>query len=62
MRCFVEEYFKLHSTDYKKTLENLNWLGRIGPSEATLEMAHICQLEPRVGQEGYGRRTLKHLA
>ena len=47
----VEEYFKAHSTDYKRPLEMLHWdallhikklLGRLSVCEETLGMAHVC--------------------
>ena len=60
MRWFMEDYFKLHSADYKKTIRNLV-LGRLGASEVTLEMAHVCQLEPGVRQEGYSRENTEAL-
>ena len=34
-------------------------LGRLGASEVTLERANVCQLEPRVGQQGYGRENIE---
>ena len=44
----------------QKTIGNLT-LGCLGASEVIVEVADVCQLEPRVRQQGYGRKTLKHL-
>ena len=44
----------------EKNIGNLA-LGRLGASEVTLEMAHVSQLEPGVGQEGYGRENTEAL-
>ena len=40
----------------QKNIENLV-LGRFGVFEIALKVANVCQLEPRVGQEGYNRKN-----
>ena len=44
----------------QKTIGNLT-LGCLGSSEVIVEMADVCQLEPRVRQQGYGRENAEAL-
>ena len=54
LRWSVKEYFKAHSTDYRKTIGNIA-LGGLGAYKEALGMAHVCQLEPGVGQARHSR-------
>ena len=44
----------------QKTVGNLT-LGCLGASEVIVEVADVCQLEPRVRQQGYGRENIEAL-
>ena len=44
----------------QKTIGNLT-LECLGASEVIVEMADVCQLEPRVRQQGYGRENTEEL-
>ena len=60
LRWYVEEYFKAHSIDYKKTIGNIA-LGGLGAYEETLGMDHVCQLELGVGQARHNRENTEAL-
>ena len=44
----------------QKTVGNLT-LGCLGASEVIVEVADVCQLEPRARQQGYGRENIEAL-
>ena len=44
----------------QKTIGNLT-LGCLGASEVIVEVADVCQIEPRVQQQGYSRENIEAL-
>ena len=44
----------------QKTVGNLT-LGCLGASKVIVEVADVCQLEPQVRQQGYGRENIEAL-
>ena len=60
MRWFVEEYFKLHSTDYKKPLEISHWdaLERL---KSLLKWPMSASLSLESDKKVTAGKTLKHL-
>ena len=60
MRWFVEEYFKSHSTDYKKPLEISHW-DALESLKSLLKGAMSASLSLESDKKVTTRKTLKHL-